>query len=155
MATNDKIMTNAPRSITEPIIDVPMQPTCPSCRKPNEGMHTCSPQVGERARFEAWLIKRQRRNGIGARLSDSEFITTDAHGSYTAIGFNLAYEAWQAATQARVPDGWKSAPILPTREMVLALMHTIDSAPKDADDVELIVYALANAIAAAPSYKEE
>lgn len=58
-----------------------------------------SQQAGEVAEFESWLIARQRAKGIGIKLTDAEFMARNEDGSYRAIGFDLAHEAFEAGRQ--------------------------------------------------------
>lgn len=67
-----------------------------------------------RKAFEAWARVSGRTEKQLRRLSNGDYEVTATHWEW---------QAWQAATRAAVPAGWKVVPCDPTDAMVQASLH--------------------------------
>lgn len=89
--------------------------------------------------FEAWARVSGRTEKQLRRLSNGDYEVTVTHWEW---------QAWQAATRAAVPDGWKAVPMEPTPAMIKATGLEDDDVIADVND--LLTSAYREMLAAAP-----
>ena len=103
----------------------------------------------EREKFEKWF--KDYLSGDGFEDEIDKAIEKDQLGDYKLTSTFIAFDAYQAATKAAVPEGWKLVPVEPTEEMVDAGKVGYEYAKiADCDPLDCIHDAILEAIAAAP-----